>query len=95
MMKIRVRVKTVDKYGFNGREHHPRSEDIGQMGWVTGIELVPDEDTDEDTPRDPVDTPLPLQNATQVLYVALDTGNTREFMGHEIELVSCEHDGDL
>lgn len=90
MMLIRVKVRTVDLDGFLGRDRHPHPEDVGQEGWVTNLEATPDEDADVIDEH-----PEPLRSLVQCFYVALDNGRKVQLMGHEIELVSCVHDGDL
>lgn len=92
MMKIRVRVKKVDMDGFCGRDYHPLKVDEGKEGLVTSVDLVPGEPfhAESTTPLD-----HPMQTAYQVFVVVLDDGKTVELLGHEIELLSCVHDGDL
>lgn len=51
MVKIptKVCVRSVDHYGYNGREHHPRDTDIGHVLTVHTIEVFhpePGEDPD-------------------------------------------------
>ena len=44
----RITVKTVDRYSYLGREHHPSKADIGRAGTVLSHELdVSEDDTGE------------------------------------------------
>lgn len=97
-MQLRVRVKQIDHDGFNGRDHPPDIHCLGKYGWITNIQLVPDEDIagHKDDFRGPTPVPPPLAVGYQVFYVVLDDNvGSYELMGHEIELVSAVHDGDL
>jgi hypothetical protein len=95
MMLLRVRVRTVDLYGFTGRDHHPKPEHVGMEGWITNLELEPEEEPAEWRGKKYLEYPEALRDGTQVFFVVLDNGDKLEFIGHEIELVSAVHDGDL
>jgi hypothetical protein len=100
MTVIRVRIKRVDQDGFNGRDHPPDASDVGREGVVTNIDLMREDDgvvIGDDPNHNAWSGPDCLKDAYQVFYVVLD-GILREeveLMGHEIELLSCTHDGDL
>lgn len=110
MLKIMIRVKAVDHFAFCGREQHPLAEDEGQVGLVLSISHAADEtveeaeeDLSEDYPGQRIDQPERNREdleddgpfAYQLLVCKLANGRTVELMGHEIELVSANHDGDL
>lgn len=102
MLKIMIRVKAVDHFAFCGRDRHPEAGDEGQAGLVLSIssfedttvveepESGPDFDTRD---REGAEEDGPL--AYQILVCKLANGRTVELMGHEIELLSASHDGDL
>lgn len=99
-MQLRVRVKQIDHDGFLGRDHHPVDGHVGMEGTVTNIDLDPNMDDEDDAwVKDNLAHPIKEltkhKSAYQVFYVVLDNGDKVELMGHEIELVSAVHDGDL
>ena len=122
MLKIMIRVTSVDLYGFCGRDQHPEASDEGQTGLVLRIstdqplepagsdpsqeeaDAVGGRDLSEDYPgqriagpdfdtrdREGFDEPQPLQ----LVVCKLANGRTVELLGHEFELLSAAHDGDI
>lgn len=48
MLKIFVRIHTVDMNAWTGRDHHPTREMQGRYVRVTNLDTVPDQDDDQD-----------------------------------------------
>lgn len=74
----KVRLVSVDKYGFNGRDFHPTTKDVGFVGVVVQNELV-EPHTDEE--------------AAEGILIAYrvcrpDDGKVLDLMSHEVEVVA-------
>lgn len=90
---MRLKITSVDAYGFNGREHHPQASDIGlevlpikmdslsPNGEILTAENLSEFPIDEDT------LPEFEQDITQMWTAVTSDGRVLELMEHEVVVI--------
>ena len=86
---MKIKIVNVDMYGFCGRDLHPEKSDLGLVATVLSVK------SESFIGSIPVNAQLCPEYATHedylvvVYYTAImPDGSMREFVGHEIEVVS-------
>lgn len=95
MNALKLHIVSVDMYGYNGRDHHPESSDIGSVVTVLKAEtflytvdgdLIGDalEIITETGPIGPV-----VEDTLETCFTCVtETGRILELMGHEVVVAS-------
>lgn len=88
----RVRLETVDPYGFCGRDQHPAEADVGFLGVVVGNHVMYQDEDGDDVCRENVlggvEYAYTDEDWVAVCYkVRAADGRELELMNHEIEVI--------
>lgn len=94
---MKMRIRTLDEYGYNGRDHYARKTDVGTIVLVIGMDaqvVVPDEDALEEYLGPAMDGGIAAfpeqtnEDTMEVMWTCLTAdGRTVQMMDHEVEVV--------